>query len=216
MRMLSILVKVSHHVGGKPRSITLVQCSTQWALLLSLMHITSLQFATLFIMKLWVCDGTSLKNSYTFEYAHIVSSIGWKGMSTHSKIVPYCTYIEDHTKVVQAISQPVPLSFLGFGFTVSWTMSNQVLELCEIGCTFILGCQPQLSVPFHRLWLSWQQTGGMEADISYLRHVIQTNSQLKREMSRPGSEVAQSLYICFHTITPIQNLYNSIRAAGRW
>lgn len=36
----------------------------------------SFQFAIFFIMKLWVCDGTSLEKSYSSEYAHLVSGIG--------------------------------------------------------------------------------------------------------------------------------------------
>lgn len=47
-------------------------------------------------------------------------------------------------------------------------------KLYEVGCNYILGCQPRFSVPFHRLWLSWQQIGGIAADrVSYLRKVIQ-------------------------------------------
>lgn len=73
--MLSILLKVSK-LGDKPGSInpgTVLYLVGSAAFSFTR---ASFQFATFFIMKVWVCDGTSLEKSYSFEYAHLVSGIG--------------------------------------------------------------------------------------------------------------------------------------------
>lgn len=73
--MLSILPKVSKP-GDKPGSInpgTVLYLVGSAAFPYTR---ASFQFATSFIMKLWVCDGTSLEKSCSFQYAHLVSGIG--------------------------------------------------------------------------------------------------------------------------------------------
>lgn len=66
-----------------------------------------------------------------------------------------------------------------------------------------------VSVPFHRLWLYWQQIDGIVADSAdYLRHIIWISLKLKKEL--PGAVIILGIFICFFLIIPPQNLYNGI------
>lgn len=94
-------------------------------------------------------------------------------------------------------------------------MSNQVLE--ALRSRLYLYIRLLASVLFHRLWLYWQQIDGIAADrISYLISDTGKFVAEKKELPRAGSKDTQSIYICFCTIDPVQNLYNGIRATGRW
>lgn len=75
-----------------------------------------------------------------------------------------------------------------------------------------LGVRLLVSVPFHRLWKYGQQIHGIAADSAdYLRHNLDKFVAEKGDAKTISVSVATlSIYICFCTIFPPQNLYNGI------
>lgn len=119
MKMLNILLKVSHRADGKPGSINPGKAVYLAA---SPVYRASLQSPTLFTMKLGVCYRRSLGKCYYSLYIHLVNG---NGSEWNEHVFKDCTidvhiyvHIKDHARVMLIVLWPMSLCFLVFSFAV--------------------------------------------------------------------------------------------------